>query len=291
MALSLGSALVAPADVNAAGATKRVSCGQVNLRTGPWTAKRVRDVLDTGTRVWAEATVKAGYWQADCGGRLRTGNTWYRITSIDGRSVQSRYGVRALYAASGLLTQVSTAVTPDPYARELMRLINLDRRALGRSTLQADSFLVGLARSTKFACPDQKSMVITGRAADMARRSYFSHDIKGCKRPDGTTWRSRALMSVFGYNGRRSEIIHWNYYPRYSTTYRIGCDINGRNCKGGTTTTTNQVAIAQRSFMGSASHRYEELDLYQRFGCGTATVAGTTRTYFSCFFADGPPSR
>jgi hypothetical protein len=39
--------------------------------------------------------------------------------------------------------------------------------------------------------------------------------------------------------------------------------------------------------MSSAPHRAAELNRYQRFGCGTAKVPGTSKTYFACLFADG----
>jgi hypothetical protein len=42
--------------------------------------------------------------------------------------------------------------------------------------------------------------------------------------------------------------------------------------------------------MSSSSHRSAELNGYERFGCGSATVPGTIRTYFTCLFADGGPA-
>jgi SpoIID/LytB domain protein len=52
--------------------------------------------------------------------------------------------------------------------------------------------------------------------------------------------------------------------------------------------------MAQRSFMSSTPHRNSQLAAYERFGCGTATVpgstAGSTRTYFACLFSNGGSS-
>ena len=47
------------------------------------------------------------------------------------------------------------------------------------------------------------------------------------------------------------------------------------------------MTVAQRNFMSSAPHRAAELNSYQRFGCGSAVVPGTNKTYFACLFADG----
>ena len=48
--------------------------------------------------------------------------------------------------------------------------------------------------------------------------------------------------TVFGYAKARSEILHWNTSGTAATTYKLGCDINGTGCKGGTTTTPRRVA-------------------------------------------------
>jgi hypothetical protein len=104
-----------------------------------------------------------------------------------------------------------------------------------------------------------------------------------------TPFRSIAIVrKVFGYTQARSEILHWNAYGTAPTSYRLGCDINGAKCKGGTTTAPYTVTLAQRNFMSSAPHRAAELNVYQRFGCASASASG--RTYFACLFADGGPA-
>jgi hypothetical protein len=90
---------------------------------------------------------------------------------------------------------------------------------------------------------------------------------------------------VFGYTSARSEILHWNTYGTAPTSYRLGCDINGTHCAGGTTTAPYNVTIAQRKFMSSAPHRAAELNSYQRVGCASASASG--QTWFACLFADG----
>ncbi len=217
--------------------------------------------------------------------------------------------MRYLYAATGVLKALpaasatpapttpatpppSTAGSADAFGAELMRLINLDRAALGKPAYLIDPGLVAIASDAPFTCPTDPSLVVRGRAADMAARSYFGHYVKGCyKAGTSTAYPSLDVVrTVFGYTLARSEILHWNSYgSAASTTYELGCDLAGSSCVGGTTTTPGTVAIAQRSFMGSSVHRTSELSAYERFGCGAATVPGTNKTYFACLFANGGP--
>ena len=157
-----------------------------------------------------------------------------------------------------------------------MRLINLDRQALGKKPYLIDARLAEIARNARFTCPTNPSKAFHGRAQDMADRGYMAHQVPGCYSSGTTPFRSIDIVRrVFGYAGARSEILHWNGYPSTAkTTYRLGCDIVGKNCKDTTTTAPYTVTIAQRNFMSSAPHRAAELNSYQRFGCGTARAAG-----------------
>ena len=184
------------------------------------------------------------------------------------------------------------AATTDPLGAELMRLVSLDRAALGRAAFQVDPGLVAIARDASFTCPTNPGLTLRGRAADMAARSYFGHYVAGCYKA-GTTTAYPALgivRSVFGYAQARSEILHWNTLSAAPVSYQLGCSIAGGNCTGGTTSTPKTVAMAQRSFMSSTAHRTSQLAAYQRFGCASATTPGTTKTYFACLFADGGPA-
>ncbi len=169
-----------------------------------------------------------------------------------------------------------------------MRLVNLDRAALGKPALAIDAGLVAIAHDARFACPTKPSLVLHGRATDLAERSYFGHYVAGCYVAGTTTAYSSLDMvrKVFGYTQARSEILHWNMVGTSATTYLLGCDIDGRSCKGTKTSTPQTVAVAQRNFMSSAPHRASELAAYRRFGCGTATDRVTRKTYFACLFAD-----
>ena len=306
-ALLLVGLAAAPPPVGAASRAMVPACGGANLRTGASTSRAIQTRLAITAKVTVAATVTGSRWRTDCAG-LKAGSTWYRISHVNGATVRSRYGVTYLYAASGVLKSAPAALlapapvpsaptgpvgaTTDPFGAELMRLVNLDRVALGLPALQVDPGLVAIARDAPFACPTNPGLTLRGRAADMAARSYFAHTVAGCYRA-GTTTPYPALdivRSVFGYAQARSEILHWNTLGSTAAAYELGCNIAGGNCVGGTTTTPATVAMAQRSFMSSTAHRTSQLAPYQRFGCGSATTPGTTKTYFACLFADGGPA-
>jgi hypothetical protein len=270
------------------------ACDRINVRTGSSTGSSIKATLAASSRLTVSGSVSGGAWRALCP-TAKSGSTWYRVTAINGTSVASRYGVPSLYAATGVLTAppaaTSASSAADPFAAELMRLINLDRKALGKIPYLIDGRLADIARDARFTCPTNPAKSFRGRARDMADRGYFSHTVPGCYSSGTTPFRSIDIVKrVFGYAGARSEILHWNSYGTAKTTYRVGCDINGRNCAGGSTTAPYTVTLAQRNFMSSAPHRAAELNSYQRFGCGTAKAPGSSKTYFACLFADGGSS-
>ncbi len=88
-------------------------CGGVRLRTDTHTSANMKIKLAAGARVIASGTVSGGSWTVDCGGRI-SGKSWYRITRIGDRSVSSMFGVKALYAARGLLRSTAIEVPPPP---------------------------------------------------------------------------------------------------------------------------------------------------------------------------------
>ena len=86
---------------NALGAAYKEAACDTGLRTKPWWGASRKAVIRTGTAVTASTTVRGGYWRIKCGGRIVTGNTWYRIASVAWRSAKSRYGVSYVYAPVG----------------------------------------------------------------------------------------------------------------------------------------------------------------------------------------------
>ena len=95
---------------------------------------------------------------------------------------------------------------------------------------------------------------------------------------------------LYGYTGSRSEIIHWNSAGTADTTYKVGCDSNGSNCKGGTITVSKTVATAQRNFMARRPTARWSFDAYDRFGCGSAKAPDSARVYYACLFTVGGPT-
>ena len=280
-----------PSATSAATTTMGPACSGVNVRTGPSTSASVKKSLGTHASLTIVGQVSGGRWHTVCP-IAKTGSSWYQISAINGKTVRSLYGVASLYAASGVLKSIPAVATgaDDPLGGELIRLINLDRVALGKPAYLIDRRLSDIARDAAFACPTNPKVQLRGRARDMADRGYFRHAVPGCYISGTTVYTSLAIVrSVFGYRQARSEILHWNSYGTAPTSYRLGCNIHASACRGGTTTAPYTVTLAQRNFMSSAPHRSAELNVYQRMGCGAATVPGTHKTYFACLFADAGP--
>lgn len=85
------------------------NCG-VRLRASTSTSAGTTAIIDSDELVTASAKVTGGAWEADCLTSV-SGNTWYKITAVGGKSVSSLYGVSAVYAATGLFRTVSATST------------------------------------------------------------------------------------------------------------------------------------------------------------------------------------
>jgi uncharacterized protein YkwD len=166
---------------------------------------------------------------------------------------------------------------------ELMRAINADRRARGLPALASDSTLEGIARDRALVCPSNNRLTIRGRARDMAERDYLSHNIKGCSTGNGSAFDAFDLLRAFGYSyDAAAETIASNNYPSNAVTYRTGCAIGGSSCNG-SIVVPRTVAVAERSFMNSSSHRAILLSSgYGRFGCA-AWASGSGNHFFACY--------
>jgi uncharacterized protein YkwD len=195
----------------------------------------------------------------------------------------------AVLALVGTMASSPAAVRADPVdpmGDELMRLTNVDRGALGKPALAIDATLSAFARDLSYACPTNPSLVLRGRAQDMADRAYFDHAVPGCLKADGTTMNVLDVMGqVLGYRTTRGENIAWNTYGTGAASYGYGCALDGTGCAG-TTPTTKTVEVAQRGFMQSSGHRTNILAGYDRFGCGSALAADGGR-YYACVFSLG----
>src|SRR5512138_788620 len=101
--------LMATATVVAASSIEVPRCDGVKLRTGPSTQDTVQAVIGTGTTVTVDAQVSGSAWKTLCAGHSLSGTRWARISALDGKTAQSRFGVPYVYAAAGLLQVVATA--------------------------------------------------------------------------------------------------------------------------------------------------------------------------------------
>ena len=84
----------------------------VHLRSSPSTSATSLISMPVGTIVTAAGTVSGGSWSATCGTSV-SGSTWYAITTVNGASVSTLFGVSVAYAATGLF-QPSTSPPPTP---------------------------------------------------------------------------------------------------------------------------------------------------------------------------------
>ena len=67
-----------------------------------------------GTKVVSNGSVAGGSWTTTCP-KAASGTAWYRITSINGKSVASLYGVSYVYALKAALTTTQpAAIAPTP---------------------------------------------------------------------------------------------------------------------------------------------------------------------------------
>jgi parallel beta-helix repeat protein len=90
--------------------TRYAACN-LYLRTSPSTSASSKALVPINTKVLVATAVTGTKWSATCAGNPTAGTAWYRITSVNGSSVSSLYGVSAVYAAAGLF---KTSVTPTP---------------------------------------------------------------------------------------------------------------------------------------------------------------------------------
>jgi hypothetical protein len=109
--LALGAiAALAPSPV--LGATSMTArCDGVSLRTKPKATATRKARINEGADVVAVAIVRGGRWTTKCDGSSSTGRSWYRIASVNGKSVSRLYGRTYVYAATSLLRVTSAPVT------------------------------------------------------------------------------------------------------------------------------------------------------------------------------------
>jgi hypothetical protein len=86
----------------AASTTRLARCDGANLRAHANTDAKTKMRMPKGTKVTVSGTVTGGHWKTHCGGGTHSGNTWFKVTSVNGKSIQKRFGVPFLYGATRL---------------------------------------------------------------------------------------------------------------------------------------------------------------------------------------------
>ena len=113
-ALITAAALQLSLATPALGATTRIArCDGANLRAHPTTSAKNKIRMKAGTRVTVSGKVSGGHWHTYCGRGSHTGNTWFKVTAINGKSVKARFGVPYLYGATWLY-KARTVASPSP---------------------------------------------------------------------------------------------------------------------------------------------------------------------------------
>jgi len=105
------TALEAASPPPALAAVNLVTRCEANVRTKPSTSSTRKATLPEGWKVVAVARVTGGSWKTVCNGRTTSGNTWYRISVINTKTVMSRYGITYVYGAESLFKLVYTNTT------------------------------------------------------------------------------------------------------------------------------------------------------------------------------------
>ncbi len=87
------------------------ACDGINLRAATSTAATIISRLGLGSSITVNAITMGGSWSTTCP-TAKAGSGWYVVSRVNGSSVQSLFGVTALYAATGVLGPLLTAAPP-----------------------------------------------------------------------------------------------------------------------------------------------------------------------------------
>jgi hypothetical protein len=163
--------------------TLKARCG-VNLRATPSVTARIRTTVASGTQARSSGTVSGSRWHAVCNGRSISGSTWYRITSFGGRSVTSRYGVAAVYAAKGMFSVTSTTTTtsttvPSFGSRPSSGPIRLSGSACQGVTISNRTFRNLGSKVVAISLSGCKGVVIDGVDFDAVAEGVFAINSSG----------------------------------------------------------------------------------------------------------------
>jgi GH25 family lysozyme M1 (1,4-beta-N-acetylmuramidase) len=142
------------------------TCDGISLRTKGTTLSTRKGVINAGVNVSALAKVTGGSWRATCNGRIISGNTWYRINNISGKTVSSRYGVTYVYAATGMFKYIK------PVSR-YAKCDNVSLRTYASTTASRKAILPKGARISTVATVPGSSWRATCGGKTLSGTSWF----------------------------------------------------------------------------------------------------------------------
>ncbi len=108
LAAALAAAMLgalAPSSV-LGGTSLDARCDGAALRSRPSSSSHREARLPRDARVVATRVVRGGHWKTQCGGSSHDGRKWYRVVSVNGKSVSRLYGQKAVYGARSLFDVV-----------------------------------------------------------------------------------------------------------------------------------------------------------------------------------------
>jgi GH25 family lysozyme M1 (1,4-beta-N-acetylmuramidase) len=216
-ALSAIAAVASPQQ--ALGASTFTAKCDANLRTKPSSSSTRKAELPDGGQMYAVTMVSGGSWSLVCNGRSYKGNSWYKISNVNGRSAKIRYGVSYVYAATALFTK-NTLYTKYAKCDDVSLRVSASTTATKKGTLPAGASVKVVSRvtggswSTSCAGDDESGTswfrigYVTGKSVSSrygmtyvyAATSLFKVATTTSPPPDGTTASGR-LEGI--------DISHW----------------------------------------------------------------------------------
>lgn len=103
--LFVAGAAFTPSVSLAADTTRAAACN-VYLRTKATTSASAQVMIKTDTRVTVTRVVTGSAYKTTCSGRTVSGDGWFLISAINGKTVKSLYGISYVYGAAGLFKTI-----------------------------------------------------------------------------------------------------------------------------------------------------------------------------------------
>ena len=224
-------------DEAASSTTMIPACSGVNVRTGPSTSSASGPSSRPAPGVTVVATVGGSHWSTTCPS-AKSGATWYRISAINGKSVSRVYG-RSV-PVRGDRGPVAPPERHDPIHRRLRQRPHpapepRPRRAReeavsGGCSPRPDRPRRAIHLPDERDPPPARSRAATWRTATTSRTPCRAAIPRGRRR----SARSRSSGRCSGTPSRGARSCTGTRYGTATTSYRLGCDINGAHCVGGT---------------------------------------------------------